>query len=62
MSVTRPDMFGSPTQARDLFPPLGTGSSTSAGEVDLREELDELFFGYDSGIRHGHLVVIRHLL
>lgn len=29
------------------------------GEIDLREELDELFFGYDSGIRHGYNCLIR---
>lgn len=32
-----------------------------SAEVDLRAELDELFFGYKSGIRHGYLCLIRHL-
>lgn len=62
MSIRRPSLFGSPVQNIDLFPPSSaSSSSTSSGEVDLREEFDELLFGFDSGIRHGHLVVIRHL-
>lgn len=31
------------------------------GEVDLRAELDEIFFGYQSGIRHGYLVLMRRM-
>lgn len=60
MSVCRTGLFGSPVQNRDLYPPTGS-SSTAYGEIDLREEIDELFYGYKSGIRHGQLVVIRHL-
>lgn len=60
MSSRRPDLFGTPVQSRDLFP-VGAGGAAAAGEVDLRAEIDELFFGFDSRIRHGHLVVIRHL-
>lgn len=60
MGVRRPSLYGAPRQDRDLFP-VSASSSTAFGEVDLREEIDELFFGFESGIRHGHLMVIRHL-
>ena len=36
-------------------------SIPSGAEIDLRVELDELFFGYKSGIRHGYLCLIQHL-
>ena len=61
MGVSRPPLFGTPVQNRDLFPPASGGGATAAGEVDLRLEFDELLFGFDSGIRHGHLIVIRHM-
>lgn len=62
MSIRRPNLFTG-TAGRNLFTgsTLTTSSSTSSGEIDLREELDELFFGYESGIRHGYVVVIRNL-
>lgn len=61
MSVSRPSLFGTPVQNRDLFPPTAGSGAAAAGELDLRAELDELFYGFDSGIRHGHLIVIRHM-
>jgi hypothetical protein len=36
-------------------------STPTSAEIDLRAELDELFFGYKSGIRHGYPCLIRHL-
>ncbi len=39
----------------------GNPSLHSPGEVDLRAELDDLFFGYSNGIRHGYLVLIRRM-
>lgn len=33
----------------------------NGSEINLRSELDELFFGYKSGIKHGYLCLIRHL-
>jgi hypothetical protein len=60
MAPKRPNLFSTSFQDRDLFP--GASSSASGvAELDLRAELDELFYGYESGIRHGHLIVIRHL-
>lgn len=53
MSI-RPSFTRRTTQTR------GTQAVT-ASELDLRAELDEILFGYESGIRHGHLVLIRHL-
>jgi len=60
MGIKRPKLFSVRTQSRDLYPSDLT-SSAAFGEPDLRKELDELFFGFESGIRHGHLVVLRLL-
>jgi len=54
-SVSR-DLFQQPYAQAGGNPPLHGG-----GEIDLREELDELFFGFQSGIRHGNFVLIRRL-
>jgi len=34
---------------------------TSSGELDLRAELDEILFGFQSGVRHGYPVVLRRM-
>ena len=58
---TRPPLYGT-QNGRNLFTSVSTStSSTTQGELDLREELDEIFYGFQSGIRHGHLIVIRNL-
>jgi len=54
------NLFPSRQTERSLYSIKGTGSSTQYGEIDLREELDGLFFS-DNGIRHGYPVVIRHM-
>lgn len=65
MPHLRPPLFGN-GNAGLLF----TGSAISMpttfdptlfGEVDLRAEFDRLVYGDDQNIRHGHLIVIRHL-
>jgi hypothetical protein len=38
-----------------------TYSSSDYGEIDLREEFDQLIYGDENELRHGHLVVVRHL-
>ncbi len=53
-----PNLFGT-VSTSSLLGSLTTTSS--AREVDLRAELDELFFGHVSGVRHGHLVVLRNM-
>lgn len=54
------------SSSRDLFqqPYAQAGGSPpihGRGEIDLREELDEFFFGYKSGIRHGGFILIRRM-
>lgn len=39
----------------------GNPALHSSGEINLRAELDELFFGYKSGVKHGYYVLIRRL-
>jgi len=58
----RPSLFGA-NSSRDLFAVSASGSSVGAtyGEVKLREEFDDLLFGFTSGIRHGHLIVVRNM-
>jgi hypothetical protein len=58
--------FKSRTVAGNSRPLFGggvssTGSGAVSGEIDLRAELDELFFGYQSGKRHGYPVIIRSM-
>jgi hypothetical protein len=60
MAVRRPDLFPPGVFGSGLFPTLPSSPGV-AGEIDLRAELDEFFFGYQSGIRHGWPVVIRHM-
>lgn len=41
---------------------LGSQSYQSVtGEIDLRAEFDKILFGDENGVRHGHLILIRHL-
>ena len=56
--------FSQRSNGRDLFALPGSQFGGNApvhahGEVDLRVELDELFFGFSSGIRHGYNILIR---
>ncbi len=58
--------FFNTTTSRDLFqlPYAQAGGSAvlhGSGEIDLRSELDEFFFGYNSGVRHGNFVLIRRM-
>lgn len=51
---------------RDLFQQAYAQSGGSAplhggNEIDLRVELDEFFFGYSSGVRHGSFVLVRRM-
>lgn len=52
----RVNFFAARTGSSTFF-----SSSTSNSEIDLRAELDELFFGFKSGKRHGYPVVVRHI-
>ncbi len=60
-------LFSTSTSHRNLYaqPYAGASGNPSVsparGEIDLRAELDELFFGYDSGIRHGYPVLLREM-
>jgi len=57
----RPSLYGA-YQTRSLFrSSIHSGGSGRAGELDLRNEFDQLLYGDDRNIRHGHLVVIRNL-
>ena len=62
----RPNLFSS-RAGRNLYgQSVITGSATSTssrafGEIDLREEFDQLIFGDEDELRHGKLVLIRHL-
>lgn len=56
MAIKRPNLFGS-SGVRNQF--STNISQSSVGEIDLRKEIDELFFGYESGIRHGFPIVLR---
>ena len=59
MAPRRPSLFRRGLGTRSMF--SSSSSTVGSGEIDMRVELDELFFGFESGIRHGHLVVVRHL-
>ena len=54
----RRSLYGTHSRTRDLYHQNNQPSATYFGEVDLREELDGLFFS-PNGIRHGRLVVLR---
>jgi len=60
MSIKRPNLFNG-SRSRSLHSNSTSTFDAGGSEVDLRDELDELFFGYKSGIRHGHQTAIRHL-
>jgi intein/homing endonuclease len=53
-SSTNRDLFQQPYAQAGGAPPIH-----GVGEIDLRAELDEFFFGYRSGIRHGYFILIR---
>lgn len=59
MTLSRPSLFTSGRPVRSSL--FDTSSSQTSVEVDLRAQLDELFFGYSSGVRHGYPVVIRRM-
>ena len=55
MSV-RPSLFGTVPLAGSLL--RAPTASTSGAELDLREEMDEILFGTEDGVRHGNLMII----
>lgn len=46
---------------RNFFSSGISSTGGANGELNLREEIDELFFGYSSGIRHGYPIIIRNI-
>ena len=58
----RPDLYRTRSTS-SLFDVDSNGASVTvaSGELDLRKEFDEILFGFESGIRHGHLVVVRNM-
>lgn len=66
MFVARNKLFASRFGGRDLLqqPYAQAGGNPplhASGEIDLREELDDLFFGLSSGRRHGYFVLVRNM-
>lgn len=58
MAPSRPHLYRSGLGSRSLY---STPLTTGHGEIGMRAEFDEILFGYQSGIRHGYLILIRHL-
>lgn len=61
MGAKRPTLFPGSYPGSLSSSTTTTITSGTTGELDLRAELDELFYGYKSGIRHGWPVVLRRM-
>ncbi len=65
--MIRRTMFNTTHSIRPLYqqPYAQAGGNASltpaANELDLRAWFDEILFGYESGVRHGQPILIRHL-
>lgn len=65
MTIRKNSLFDRGASGRNLYQrpyaQAGGNPPLLVGEINLREDLDELFFGYKSGIRHGYQCLIRRL-